>query len=627
MIVHPKIKSRYLIDKLPQLLSATSHIIPQGNTRIGYINLYHKKGPISNEDIETPIIIEEIRNVIKACLGSENLNIISFGFIYSNPGCDTQRWHIDYGGDTDTFFIPMCDIDETNGTEFLDYADAETIKPELLTVSNRFLHNTDLHRYLSLILGIHEYSLRVLAAPAMSLVKMPSHVLHRGRTNASGRQRVMFQIVTSNAPDLDILREHSVKDAELDEPAEVKKIMEARSTSFNGSAAIGASAHYDSFYRYDTAVRGAVDAELALAASIASASSRPFFVVNLSTVSRKLAKWKACLPRVKPFYAVKSNNDSVICRLLANGGCGFDCASQAELEQVLGLGVPPDRVVFANPCKQSSMIKYARGAGVKLMTADHADELVKIKECSPDASVLIRIAVDDSRSACKFNTKFGAHEDELDHMFATALRVGVRIAGFSYHVGSGCSDPQPFADAVSISKRAFDKANACGLNPEILDIGGGFYGHDDEEFERVAKTVAAAIDLHFPRESNVEIIAEPGRYFCTASHTYAAEVIAKKKASVFINDGVYGCFNCVLLDNALPLAPHALNGGNAGPLTPTKIFGPTCDSLDVVAENVLLPELSVGDWIYVRNMGAYTRSSATLFNGQGKYEVHYVWIE
>jgi ornithine decarboxylase len=635
MLIKSKINSDYLMEKLPHLLAASKHLMPSDNARIGYVNLFHKSWSGSTEGGETPNMIEEITKELQTHLVHGPENIISFGFIYSNTGCDTQNWHIDYGGNTDTFFIPMVDIDESNGTEFLDYAESESIKAEMLNISNKFFYNNDLRSYLSFVLGIKEYSFRVVKAPSMSLIKMSSHVLHRGRCNTSSKTRVMFQIVTSNVPNIDICSDYVVKDAELDEPSEMKKVLDSRTTSSisNQSIPVSHGSKNDSYYKYATIERG-IDAsaavhetERAIAQDIASSSSLPFFVVNLSTVAQKLIKWKAFLPRIKPFYAIKSNDDIVLCRLLADGGCGFDCASQVELEQIIGLGVRPDQIIFANPCKQSSMIKYAHSVGVKLMTADHVDELVKIKDCSPDASVLIRIAVDDSKSACRFNTKFGAHESELDHLFTTAIRLGVCIAGFSYHIGSGCSDLQPFADAVSISKRAFEKANGYGLSPSILDIGGGFYGHDDDAFEIVARTISAAIDLHFPSDSNIEIIAEPGRYFGTASHTYATEVIAKKNSSIFINDGVYGCFNCVLLDKGSSVVPQALHCDAKGPMVSTKIFGPTCDSLDVVAENVQLPELAVGDWIYVRNMGSYTRCAASLFNGQGKYAVYYVWVE
>jgi len=412
--------------------------------------------------------------------------------------------------------------------------------------------------------------------------------------------------------------------------------------------------------------------------SSTSEDEEAFFVVDLTTVLRKLSSWKELMPRVKPFYAVKCNNDDAICRLLALAGCGFDCASQAEIEQVLTLDVPVDQIIYANPCKQASMLRFARASNVRLMTADNVDELQKIRQCFPEARVVIRIAVDDSKSVCRFNSKFGAPPREWDALLSTARQLGVDIAGFSFHVGSGCGDLQPFADAVASARDAFELARSYGFAPTLLDVGGGYPGHDagSLRFEDVARTVSGALDAHFPAGCGVDIIAEPGRYMCSASHSYAVAVIARRALSaaqladageiesfgarpgkeaeagaepqfsagahadgdahpaaarqpevaLYINDGVYGSFNCVVFDHAVvvPQPLHAVAAGRRGRVA-TKLFGPTCDSIDVVMGCVELPELAVGDWLCFRDMGAYTRCAATRFNGQGGHTVHYVW--
>ena len=411
----------------------------------------------------------------------------------------------------------------------------------------------------------------------------------------------------------------------------------------------------------------------------ASEDQQAFFVVDLTMVLSKLTSWKNLMPRVKPFYAVKCNNDAAICRLLALAGCGFDCASQAEIEQVMEMGVPAEKIIYANPCKQASMLRFARDSKVRLMTADNVDELHKIHRFFPEARVVIRIAVDDSKSVCRFNSKFGAPPREWDSLLKTAKDVGVEIAGFSFHVGSGCGDLQPFADAVASARNAFQLAQDYGFSPSLLDLGGGYPGHDSGSlrFEDVARTMSAALDEHFPEGCGVDIIAEPGRYMCSASHTYAVAVIARRALSaaqladageiesfgarpgkeaeagaesqfssgahggssdhgeaaarqpevaLYINDGVYGSFNCVVFDHAVvvPRPLFAPPAGRRGRVA-TKLFGPTCDSIDVVMGCAELPELAVGDWLWFRDMGAYTRCAASRFNGQGAHSVHYVW--
>lgn len=95
--------------------------------------------------------------------------------------------------------------------------------------------------------------------------------------------------------------------------------------------------------------------------------------------------WIVQMPRVHPFYAVKCNDDTTILRLLAAMGANFDCASRGEIRKVLDLGVAVDKIIFANPCKPSSHIKYAAQENVSVMTFDSTIELQKVKQLYPDA--------------------------------------------------------------------------------------------------------------------------------------------------------------------------------------------------------------------------------------------------
>lgn len=81
-------------------------------------------------------------------------------------------------------------------------------------------------------------------------------------------------------------------------------------------------------------------------------SEDPFFIVNLGDIIRQYKKWEYHLPNVKPFYAVKCNPDELILKLLAKLGCNFDCASKNEIAKIINLGVSPDRIIYAHPCKQ-----------------------------------------------------------------------------------------------------------------------------------------------------------------------------------------------------------------------------------------------------------------------------------
>ncbi|KAL3428285.1 Ornithine decarboxylase [Phlyctema vagabunda] len=369
-----------------------------------------------------------------------------------------------------------------------------------------------------------------------------------------------------------------------------------------------------------------------------------FFVADLGEVYRQHMRWKKNLPRVKPFYAVKCNPDPQVIRLLAELGTGFDCASKAEIEQVLKMDVDPSRIIYAQPCKTNSYVRYAKTHGVKQMTFDNADELHKIKQLYPGAELFLRILTDDSSSLCRLSLKFGASLDSTDELLALAKKLELNVVGVSFHVGSGASDPFAFLKAVRDARSVFDQAAAHGYSLRTLDVGGGFVS---ETFEDMAAVLGDALDEYMP--ANVNIISEPGRYYVSSAFTLACNVIARrtiedpatreKSYMLYLNDGLYGNFSSIMFDHQNPIA-NVLRSRNhsyydsvaAQPNisgTEYSIWGPTCDGIDRISESIRFDhELDVGDWFYFEEMGAYTKCSATKFNGfSDSHDVIYVASE
>ncbi|ODQ78778.1 hypothetical protein BABINDRAFT_14401 [Babjeviella inositovora NRRL Y-12698] len=365
------------------------------------------------------------------------------------------------------------------------------------------------------------------------------------------------------------------------------------------------------------------------------------FVCDLGEVVRMYRKWRAKFPRIRPFYAVKCNPDVKIIQVLHELGCGFDCASKGEIATVLALGVPSTDIIYANPCKQPSFVRYARLVDVSLTTADNVDELRKIARFDPSMGVLIRIATDDENAQCRLSTKFGARMENVPEILHAARDLNICVRGVSFHVGSGASDYSSLGKAVADAKRVFAMAYAYGFRSlDVLDVGGGFTP-EDSQIDEAAKVLNNALEVYFPAQllgpadacvRNVRVISEPGRFFVANAFTLAANVIAKRSTAdtpdmLYINDGVYGNLNCILYDHQHPQAyvltheggskyrygEHLLSG-NAEHVV--SIWGPTCDGLDCVASEASLSQLvEVGDWLYFPQLGAYTSAATTQFNG------------
>jgi diaminopimelate decarboxylase len=273
------------------------------------------------------------------------------------------------------------------------------------------------------------------------------------------------------------------------------------------------------------------------------------------------------------------------------------------------------------------------------MTFDNMYELLKIINYNPDAKLIIRIKVDDSFSVCRFNSKFGADIENVEPLMKLAKSIGLDIVGVSFHVGSGCKNVQAYSMAIEKCKEVFKIAEQNGYHLKILDLGGGFPGTDDSviKFEDIAKTINESLDKYFseeefPEDYGLQIIAEPGRYFASASHTLVLNVIAKNKFidketkeityAYTLNDGVYGSFNCIVFDHAKPII-KPFNERN-GKVYNCIVYGPTCDSMDTISKDSKLPDLAIGESVYIENSGAYTTAAASNFNGFQRTPCEYI---
>ncbi|XP_060602460.1 LOW QUALITY PROTEIN: ornithine decarboxylase-like [Ruditapes philippinarum] len=377
-------------------------------------------------------------------------------------------------------------------------------------------------------------------------------------------------------------------------------------------------------------------------------SERHFCLCNLGDIIHKYQQMTTLIPRVKPFYAVKCNEELPVLKVLADLGASFDCASKHEIEKVLNIGVTPARVIYAQPCKQPSMLKFAKQKGVDKMTFDNVEELYKVKKIFPTARLVLRIMIDSEYKGNQdFSSKYGCHPLDVPTVLETAKELNLNVVGVSFHVGSNCYDSRAFSAAIQQSRQVFDTGAGLGFNMTLLDIGGGFPGQLDtgSTFQQIADVVNSSLDTHFPYKEGLEVIAEPGRYMVASAFTIGVNIIAKrivphrpnkqdkgtginrndptvKSIMYYVNDGVYGSFLGKLADYRKYEA-KSLKTEVAAVMYESSIWGPSCDSVDCIVDSTLLPAHDVGEWLYFPDMGAYTLSSHTNFNGMEEPKLIY----
>ncbi|BFG05157.1 ornithine decarboxylase 1 [Drosophila madeirensis] len=348
-------------------------------------------------------------------------------------------------------------------------------------------------------------------------------------------------------------------------------------------------------------------------------------ICDLSSLERKYNLWVQLLPRITPYYAVKCNDDPMIVKVLADLGAGFDCASKNELKLVLGLNVEPERIIFANPCRPVSHLEYAQQQRVANGTVDNEFEIYKLHKYYPQSNLIVRFKSEAKEAQCPLGDKFGCDADaDATALMLLAKALDLQVTGTSFHVGSGCSELEAYDRAIKKAKNIFNFGELLGYEMNFLDIGGGFPGSDDDKFQKIAESVNSSVQRHFP-DDRVQIIAEPGRFFVAAAYTLVCKIHAKREVRneagkldtimYYLNDGVYGSFNCILYDHQVVTAEHYLDEAEALPEFKSVIWGPSCDALDKISEDLRLPNLNRGDLLGFRNMGAYTVPIASPFNG------------
>nr|XP_036669964.1 ornithine decarboxylase 2 [Drosophila suzukii] len=356
-------------------------------------------------------------------------------------------------------------------------------------------------------------------------------------------------------------------------------------------------------------------------------------ICDLSCLERKLRLWQKLLPRIKPHYAVKCNDNPVLVKFLADLGTGFDCASKNELKLVLGFGVSPERIIFAHPCRPASHLKYAKEQEVVNGTVDNEFEVYKLSQHFPNSNLIVRFKSEAKKALCPLGEKYGCDaEADAPALMLLSKALGLKVTGTSFHVGSGCSEVEAYDRAVEKAENIFRFGELIGYKMDLLDVGGGFPGIDDELFEEIAVAVNTSVQLRFPDE-RVKVIAEPGRFFVEAAYTLVCKIHAKRevrnengkleKMMYYLNDGIYGVFAAMFYYPEELTPVLYLDEVESRPKFKSVMWGPSCDALDKISDNWLLPNLNCGDLLGFRNMGAYTVPIASPFNGFDVPETRY----
>jgi hypothetical protein len=204
-------------------------IILEENKRINHVNIYHNKWSCKDNETCTDII-----NILKKNYSINTNNLISMGFITAQINCYDQHFHIDYNGTTETYFIPLVDLTDKNGTEYLEFIDSQDnliLFDTLIEITDKFNNRSQLENYLdSINISKNNYKIKILNGNKWCMVHMPNYLFHRGQSNKSDKNRTMFQIILAVRPNSQVSENVKINDSELDEEnGIITKLIESRS--------------------------------------------------------------------------------------------------------------------------------------------------------------------------------------------------------------------------------------------------------------------------------------------------------------------------------------------------------------------------------------------------------------
>lgn len=352
----------------------------------------------------------------------------------------------------------------------------------------------------------------------------------------------------------------------------------------------------------------------------------PLLVVSRTSLLEQFHTLQKYLPGVDLYYAIKAFPHPEIMRLLAEAGCHFDVASEGEIDLLKPLQVSGRRTIHTHPIKKDSDIRAALRGGSTTFVVDNIDELKKLIPYRSRTGLLLRVSFRSDSAIVDLSRKFGCAPDQVLPLVAQAQSLGVHIRGLSFHVGSQCANSNMHVSAIKQCAQLMAECNLQQNNPmNVLDIGGGFpvnYSGDDIDLDAFFNPLTRALSQ---LSADINIIAEPGRFLVAPAVTGIASISGKARRGdyqwYYLDDGIYGSYSGQLFDHVTyPLQILNSNEERAASI----LAGPTCDSIDIIAEDIALPALAEGDLVIGHMMGAYTHATATRFNSLAGAKVIFV---
>jgi len=360
---------------------------------------------------------------------------------------------------------------------------------------------------------------------------------------------------------------------------------------------------------------------------MANTIKTPYYIYSPNKIIGQYQAFKKAFPFIEVKYALKSNPLPLVVDTLNGVGCGFEIASKSELQQLLRQDVPVQKIIYSNPIKSPEEIAFAYKKGVKAYSYDCLEELDKLAEYAPNSDVILRLRVYERGSVFSLKDKFGAEDSKALVLAKRANELSLNFIGLSFHVGSQSLKLKTWEYALRKIEKVQERLQMQNISVRVVNIGGGFpisyKNMKAPSLDQIAEVILSHKALFIGRT----VYAEPGRFIVAPSADLVARVIGRTTRRgmnwLYLDAGTYNAaFEAMDFQGSVRYSIESMDSDSTKKIHYI-IGGPTCDSIDTLTEDILLPDdIQVGDRLLLRDIGAYSVSLANSFNGFSQPKIY-----
>ncbi|MDX2008420.1 MAG: diaminopimelate decarboxylase [Meiothermus sp.] len=331
----------------------------------------------------------------------------------------------------------------------------------------------------------------------------------------------------------------------------------------------------------------------------------PFYAYDLEAIQSRVEKIHAAFPRAQVFYAMKANPRLGILRRLRGWGVRLEAVSLGETLRAYRAGYAPTEVLLNGPVKTVGALEELKGSGVPVIGLDSIADTERVGRVLPGSRVVLRvnpdlpIATHDHLATGRGESKFGILPELLGQALEVARAGRLEVLGLHIHLGSALSRPEDYHAGYEVVRSLYRQ---YGPFP-VVNLGGGFGLNLDP-----AGLAAHAQSL--ADEFGAELWLEPGRYFVAEAGVVVSKIWGTKQTRrnfALVDAGMMTLLRPMLYGAQHPVIPLY----EGGPTQTYDLAGPVCESGDVLARDVSLPQPQEGDAIAVLQAGAYGSSMSS----------------